>query len=290
MPGHMSRNSAPTPRRRPAAPPADPPESRTSSRTRWLGIALMFTSAAAVAAVAYSVGSSHGADEARVAFETASSSAAVQAPPSDEDFPTITEDDLSPPDPTGTAPPATEPVEAPVDAQVEVVEVEPVAVEEPAGYGYEYAPPVDREAVADLVAVTVADAVAGLDAELAAVRSAVTDVAVADVVPDVAVPDVVPDVAVPTVVEDSVEDAVEDVAVLADHATEPPPMTDFEHFYAGEPEVVPAVEPYVVESAEVAYRLDIPEPPVTWSGDQGASVAVIGADQVEFAPALAGGW
>lgn len=250
----------------------------------------MFTSAAAVAAVAYIVGSSHGADAARVSFETATSSpAAVEVPPSDEDFPTITEDDLAPSEPTEPTPPADEPAEVPADVPVEApVEYAPVVVEAPAEPAY--APLVDSAEVAELVAVTVADAVADLDAEVAALRAVVPDV-VADVVPDVAVPD-------------AVEETVADVTALADRSAEPvealfapptvespaveypvaesfgtralesgspegepyaPATTDFEHFYAGEHEI-------------------------TWSGDHGPLVSGVGADEVEIAPAFSGGW
>ncbi|MEU4764050.1 hypothetical protein AB0H12_12385 [Actinosynnema sp. NPDC023794] len=279
----------------------------------------MFTSAAAVAAVAYIVGSSHGADAARVSFETATSSpAAVEVPPSDEDFPTITEDDLAPTEPT---PPVDEPAEVPADVPVEVpVESAPVVVEAPVEPAH--APLVDGAEVAELVAV--ADAVADLDAEVAALRAVVPDV-VADVVPDVG-----SDVAVP----DAVEETVADVTAPADRATEPvetllappavespaiefpvvespvvesfgtrvsesgspegepysPAPPDFEHFHAGEHEIAPVVEPSAEAGHEATRTFGATGPEITWSGDHGALVSGVGADEVEIAPAFSGGW
>ncbi|KOX35148.1 hypothetical protein ADK67_01320 [Saccharothrix sp. NRRL B-16348] len=270
----------------------------------------MFTSAAAVAAVAYIVGSSHGADAARVSFETATSSpAAVEVPPSDEDFPTITEDDLAPSEPTEPTPPADEPAEVPADVPVEApVEYAPVVVEAPAEPAY--APLVDSAEVAELVAVTVADAVADLDAEVAALRAVVPDV-VADVVPDVAVPE-------------AVEETVADVTALADRSAEPvealfaPPAVESPAVEspAVESPVVesPVVESPVVESPvaeSFGTRVLESGPPegepyapatpdfehfyageheITWSGDHGALVSGVGADEVEIAPAFSGGW
>ncbi|MEV8438637.1 hypothetical protein AB0425_14760 [Actinosynnema sp. NPDC051121] len=245
-------------RRRRVEPPGD--EAVVSSRARWLGIALMFASAVAIAAVAYAVGSANGAGEAARAIVAEQS---ARSAPGEFDYPEITEEA---PAPVEEAPVEQVPVEQDAVRQ-EPVEQEPVeeslpvdvapvvgmaeSVEVPAGP--EFA--VGQVDVAAIVAETVAATVAELDASAqAAAEEVVPPVEpVVEPVADQVRTLLAPMEAAPAEQEwqtaDAAEpDAVEPYAMVPGEVVEPaqvetstvPGSPDFAHFAAGEAYVEPA--------------------------------------------------